>query len=320
MSRPDNSLTPASFELPDDIDDEPTTSFLSVNNGNPNQPQPSRSPYHLPTSEKLRGLANRIIFSRYYVLFYFVMMSLSMVTVVMSLMARRELSILLDLIPHVRLPLCAAAQADGCPSITWHILEIVINALMVIEVGTRWIAYGKKYPMTPLNVIDLLLVLFCSITLIVVFTSPCSDSSMSEENLDMILLVIRNGVQFLRIVNILRRSGHSIFNPPKPIDLSQARPDALDMDLDFSDEEAAAERTLDSRSAPILPLHSNGRRTLAGGGRYEPLYADEPDRDRGSRGSSGDREQPARQGVTVRPGQGREELTEEDQDAWDRLG
>lgn len=27
----------------------------------------------------------------------------------------------------------------------------------------------------------------------------------AEENLDMILLVIRNGVQFLRIVNILRR-------------------------------------------------------------------------------------------------------------------
>lgn len=86
---------------------------------------------------------------------------------------------------------------DGCPPITWHILEVVINALMVIEVGTRWIAYGKvcnifssmtlsnmavlivkKYPMTPLNVIDLLLVLFCSITLIVVFTSPCSDGSM----------------------------------------------------------------------------------------------------------------------------------------------
>jgi hypothetical protein len=111
---------------------------------------------------------------------------------------------------------------------------------MVVEVGTRWIAYGKvsqhswlrrtsnvqaltlqKYPMTPLNVIDLLLVMFCSITLIVVFTSPCSDNSIcrsesaksflrkltsqAEENLDMILLVIRNGVQFLRIVNILRR-------------------------------------------------------------------------------------------------------------------
>lgn len=87
MPRPDPSITSASFELPEDVDeDEPTTSFLHVNN----QPQPSRSPYHLPPGEKLRGVANRIIFSRYYVLFYFVMMSLSMVTVILSLMARRK--------------------------------------------------------------------------------------------------------------------------------------------------------------------------------------------------------------------------------------
>lgn len=151
----------------------------------------------------------------------------------------------------------------------------------------------------------------------------------------MILLVIRNGVQFLRIVNILRRyipdpspsqlkltprSGHSIFNPPKPIDLSQARPSALDMDLDFSDDEVAAERNLAQNS--ILPLHSGqgGRRTLAGGrgGRYEGVYADEPHRD-SSRGSSADREE-RRVPLAVRPGQGREDLTEEDQEAWDRLG
>jgi hypothetical protein len=86
MSSRDADITPSSFELPDDIDDEPTTSFLAVHNSNASPP--TRSPYHLPTSEKLRGVANRIIFSRYYVLFYFVMMSLSMVTVVMSLMAR----------------------------------------------------------------------------------------------------------------------------------------------------------------------------------------------------------------------------------------
>ena len=36
----------------------------------------------------------------------------------------------------------------------------------------------QKYPMTPLNIVDLLLVLFCGITLIVTFTSPCSDGSM----------------------------------------------------------------------------------------------------------------------------------------------
>jgi hypothetical protein len=46
--------------------------------------------YHLPASEQLRGVANRIIFSRYYILFYFVMMSLSATTVVLSLMSRGE--------------------------------------------------------------------------------------------------------------------------------------------------------------------------------------------------------------------------------------
>lgn len=81
----------------------------------------------------------------------------------------------------------------------WHILEVVVNGLMVIEVTTRWVAYGKvsirycrriqsrtgltlsqKYPMTPLNIIDLLLVLFCSITLILVFRSPCSEGTRGQ--------------------------------------------------------------------------------------------------------------------------------------------
>lgn len=71
--------------------------------------------------------------------------------------------------------------------------------------------------MTLLNVIDLLLVLFCALTLILVFANPCGEGTRSmywginganateEEVLDTILLVIRNGVQFLRLGNILRR-------------------------------------------------------------------------------------------------------------------
>lgn len=50
-------------------------------------PSNHHSPYHLPPGEQLRGLANRIIFSRYYILFYFIMMSLSLTTVVLSLVA-----------------------------------------------------------------------------------------------------------------------------------------------------------------------------------------------------------------------------------------
>ena len=51
---------------------------------------PTSTQYALPTGEKLRGLANRIIFSRYYVLFYFLMMCLSTGTVIISLVATRE--------------------------------------------------------------------------------------------------------------------------------------------------------------------------------------------------------------------------------------
>ncbi|KAK4686838.1 hypothetical protein P7C73_g3280, partial [Tremellales sp. Uapishka_1] len=274
-NRPDlesQRLNAHDFEFHDEEDED----------AGPRQPppiMPSRSPYHLPASEQLRGVANRIIFSRYYILFYFVMMSLSLTTVVISLIATHK---------------------GMCPPASWHILEVIINLMMVIEVGTRWTAYGKKYPMTPLNIIDLLLVLFCSVTLILVFRNPCGSGTRQEEVLDTVLIVIRNGVQFLRLGNILRRSGHSLLSPPKPIDLSQARTAslALDLDLDLEDEEAVAERHLENAS---------GRRTLAGSGRYEPIFSDEA-------------EGQFRKPLDLRPDQGRQGLTEEDEESWDRLG
>lgn len=89
MSRQDpeaQNLTVDDFEYHSD-EDTPTT----------NQPRPARpvqqafkSQYTIQTSERLKGVANRIIFSRYYILFYFIMMSLSLTTVVMSLMATRK--------------------------------------------------------------------------------------------------------------------------------------------------------------------------------------------------------------------------------------
>ncbi|ORX34909.1 hypothetical protein BD324DRAFT_633144 [Kockovaella imperatae] len=266
--------------------------------------QPTRSQYQIQPAEKFKGVANRIIYSRYYIGFYFIMMSLSLTTVVLSLRATHQ---------------------RECPPVSWHILEVIVNAMMVLEVSTRWVAFGKKYPMTPLNIIDLLLVLFCSITLILVFRSPCSEGTRQEEVLDTILLVIRNAVQFLRLGNILRRSGHSLLNPPKPIDLSQARTAslALDLDLDLEDEEAVAERHLAGAS-------SNGsRRTLVGSRRgYEPIFQDEEGALEGrssiDTGGSGTKARSRASGEIRRPldvgGQrGREGLTEEDEEVWDRM-
>ncbi|KAK1921429.1 hypothetical protein DB88DRAFT_513455 [Papiliotrema laurentii] len=276
----------------------------STGNGGPPRHFTSRSHYHVSHGERLRGVANRIIFSRYYVLFYFVMMCLSLGTVVLSLVATHK---------------------KQCPPVIWHILEVIVNGLMVIEVSTRWVAYGKKYPMTPLNIIDLLLVLFCSITLILVFRSPCAEGARQEEVLDTILLVIRNAVQFLRLGNILRRSGHSLLNPPKPIDLSNARTAslALDLDLDMSDDEAVAERRL----ADTSPNAAN-RRTLVGRstrpsatGNYAPIFHDDEDEARGGQGNgAGVDTRPVRKPLDVGGDRGRQGLNVEDEEMWDRLG
>ncbi|KAK8844571.1 hypothetical protein IAR55_006418 [Kwoniella newhampshirensis] len=276
------NITAEDFDLPSDdeaYEDATSSSQFRSNNLSSAGPTPSRSPYHLPASEQLRGVANRIIFSRYYIFFYFAMMSLSLATLVISLIS---------------------THGRRCPPVAWHILEVIINALMVLEVTTRWVAYGKKYPLTLLNVVDLALVAFCSITLILVFRNPCGSGTRSEEVLDTILIVIRNAVQFLRLGSILRRSGHSLLNPPKPIDLSQARTAsmALDLDLDLDDEEAVAERQLSGNGG------GGGRRTLVGSSSvYQPLAGEEE-----------------RIGTGVRDNAVREELDEDDQDMWDRLG
>lgn len=61
----------------------------TIGHGAPPQPS-ARSQYQVPRSEQLRGVANRIIFSRYYILFYAIMFGLSTGTVVLSLIATRE--------------------------------------------------------------------------------------------------------------------------------------------------------------------------------------------------------------------------------------
>ncbi|WWC57816.1 uncharacterized protein I303_100351 [Kwoniella dejecticola CBS 10117] len=287
----DEEISAEDFEF--DEDTHTSSNLLNGQNQLSGNTMPStRSQYHLPASEQLRGVANRIIFSRYYILFYGAMMGLSFATLVISLIA---------------------THGNNCPPAVWHILEVVINVLMVLEVGTRWIAYGKKYPLTLLNIIDIILVLFCTVTLILVFRNPCGEGTRSEELLDTFLLIIRNTVQFLRLGSILRRSGHSLFNPPKPIDLSQAGQASLALNLELDDdEEVAAERQLaiSSGGRTLRGINASGSGSGAGGGRYQRLNQEAPTR-------PSDEEE--RVGVNVKNNAGRENLTGDDEDMWDRL-
>lgn len=82
----------ASDEEDDRARDTPPSNAASARSipSRPGQTFTARSHYQLSTPEQLKGVANRIIFSRYYVVFYFVMMCLSLGTVVLSLIATRE--------------------------------------------------------------------------------------------------------------------------------------------------------------------------------------------------------------------------------------
>ncbi len=68
--------------------------------------------------EIAKGIANRFVHSRSYIILYLVMASLSVTTVVLSLV-------------------------NGCPTLPFYILELVINGAMILEVSIRFVAFGK---------------------------------------------------------------------------------------------------------------------------------------------------------------------------------
>ncbi|KAF8581646.1 hypothetical protein K439DRAFT_204914 [Ramaria rubella] len=175
-------------------------------------PQSTRSHYALTRKEITKGIANRFVHSRTYIFLYLTMAALSVTTVVLSL-------------------------GKGCPPLAFYILEIIINSAMIIEVGIRLVAFGKQFWKSPFNTVDLILTLFCAITLLAITLVGCGAGSKAEEVFDTLLLVARNVLQFGRLAAVTRQSGQSIFARPKPIDLlAAARSRRLDIDIEDDDD------------------------------------------------------------------------------------
>lgn len=104
--------------------------------------------------------------------------------------------------------------------------------------------------------VDLILTVFCALTLLVLAFAKCGTGSKEEEILDTLLLVARNVLQFGRLAAVMRqfvfilvcavvlisrrssnRSGQSIFSRPKPIDINAARRAGFSVDIDIESEE-----------------------------------------------------------------------------------
>ncbi|GAA5963852.1 hypothetical protein JCM3765_004040 [Sporobolomyces pararoseus] len=192
--------------------------------------------------ESLKGVANRFVFSQFYVYLYLCMAGLSATTVFLS-----------------------ATSEGNCPSFLFYVLEVIVNSAMVLEVSIRFFAFGKQFWTSYYNTLDLLITLLCLVTLIVIFFKGCS--AKNEEVLDTFLLVIRNLFQFGRLALVLRKSGKNVFSRPAPIDLSSVSNRNFSLDLDLDDEEALSTE----RRAMGGDLEAATRRTnfVGAGGRRE---------------------------------------------------
>ncbi|KZT02468.1 uncharacterized protein LAESUDRAFT_730217 [Laetiporus sulphureus 93-53] len=178
----------------------------------PAAPAATRSIYSMTREEIAKGLANRFVHSRAYIVLYLAMAALSVTTVVLSLIY-------------------------ACPTLAFYILELIINGAMIIEVAIRFVAFGNQFWTSPFNVMDLVITAFCVITLLVIFFAGCDPTSHNEELLDTLLLVARNTLQFGRLFMVMRQSGQSIFSRPKPIDLSRRGHTTLDIDMEDDEPE-----------------------------------------------------------------------------------
>ncbi|CEP18379.1 hypothetical protein [Parasitella parasitica] len=132
----------------------------------------SRTQHGLTKSEIVQGMANRFMYSKFYIGLYLGLAILSFVSIVM-------------------------------------VSYSIINFAMIIEVATRLLALGRRYWKSVWNIVDVILVGLCAVTLIVL-TTGCSVGERSEAIFDTVLLVIRNGFQLFRLFMMLRKNQYSL--------------------------------------------------------------------------------------------------------------
>ncbi|KAJ9092515.1 hypothetical protein QFC19_008729 [Naganishia cerealis] len=117
------------------------------------------------------------------------------------------------------------------------------------------------------------------------------------------------------------RSGHSIFHPPRPIDLSQARSAAFDLDLNLDDDEALAAHHMRTGTSTggYQELASTAPQAGIGAGKAGRAFFDVAEEV--EEGTAGARTQGVFGNGKGQIGYeaGREGLTENEEEQWDRL-
>ncbi|KAK9762781.1 hypothetical protein K7432_011157 [Basidiobolus ranarum] len=97
---------------------------------------------------------------------------------------------------------------------------------MLFEVTIRMVALGKTYWKSFLNILDVVLMMFCTTTLVLLFLG-CSPFSEKEELVDTVFLVIRNVIQFWRLITTVQKNKRHISAKNATIDFQDVRPTSM---------------------------------------------------------------------------------------------
>ncbi|KAF9085506.1 hypothetical protein BGX23_009588 [Mortierella sp. AD031] len=100
---------------------------------------------------------------------------------------------------------------------------------MIAEVALRLTALGKNYWRSTSNILDIILVMFCFITLILVLQG-CGSGHEAEKVLDTILLILRNAVQCWRLYTMIKKNSLIVNPRVGAIDFTNVRPGSLDIE------------------------------------------------------------------------------------------
>ncbi|ORX84166.1 hypothetical protein BCR32DRAFT_242781 [Anaeromyces robustus] len=126
-----------------------------------------------------KNLANRIIHSKKYTIFYTFVIVLSLITL-------------------------ATSFTTKCLSTTYLIMDYFINVVLIIEVILRINALGKNYWKSFLNILDLIIVPLCVVTLVYLTIDDCSNRQ--GKIADNIILGVRNTLQLFRLLLLIKNN------------------------------------------------------------------------------------------------------------------
>ena len=124
--------------------------------------QPTRSLHFVSRAEAIKGISNRFVFSTFYIYLYLAMAALSSVTL-LSTPCRNPAS---NSPLPTQSPFLPSPQPNSlnftpsfttvvlsilsdCPTLTFYVLEIIVNTAMITEVSIRLIAFGSVRPLQP---------------------------------------------------------------------------------------------------------------------------------------------------------------------------